>query len=41
MFSAVRIPANNPCPHPADPVLARHAAAMNAIGEWAWIVDAD
>lgn len=37
----MRIEVNDPCPLPADPVLAQHAAAMNAIGEWAWIVDAD
>lgn len=37
----MRIEANEPCPYPADPLLARHARAMNDIGEWAWIVDRD
>lgn len=35
----MRIEVNEPCPYPEDPVLAMHAAAMDAIGEWGWIVD--
>ena len=36
----VRVETNEPCPLPADPVLARVATAVDTAGSWAWIVDA-
>ena len=38
---AVLIPANEPCPLPDDPILAAAAEALDAVGQWAYIVDAD
>ena len=35
------IPANEPCPLPDDPILAAAAEALDAVGQWAYIVDAD
>jgi class 3 adenylate cyclase len=37
----MRIATNDACPPPEDSVLAEHAAAMDDIGEWGWILDRD